>query len=131
MNTYTYTICSLNNDSINAITRLSPEQIMRHIYNHDGHGFFLKPRMIEVEDENGNVIGEKQKVFGDLGKEWDVLFQKCSQSIRKKSEFFTAFGETEEEAEKEFLLTGWKERRWDETKWIVVEDAAFKKWLRI
>lgn len=101
-----------------AQTNLTAAEIVKHIYQEDGHGYRLEPRMESTYNNDGDIIGEQQANSPNLGLEWDVYFTKPGQRYSEKSSLI-AWGATEKEAEDEFLLSAWKETRWDTTKWFI------------
>ncbi len=123
----TYTIFRAADDARNAESGLTQEQVVRRIYQHDGHGFYLTPTLENIEDVNGEIIGQRQRANSALGKEWDIYFNHSRNKSGYKNTYRSSFGETEEEAEKNFLLGAWKETRWDDTKWFVMTDEDFQK----
>jgi hypothetical protein len=117
MASQTYSIYKFTQSSADAETGLMAHQVVKHIYLEEGDDYYLMPRMIEVKDDEGNVIDEIQ-ADGTLGKEWDVYFGKKGS---------WSYGETEEEAEDNFLNMVWREGKWDHTKWFVFTDKEYKK----
>jgi hypothetical protein len=125
MASQTYSIYKFTQSSADAETCLTAHQVVKHIYQDEGHGYYLQERMIEVKDDEDNVINEIQ-ADGTLGKEWDVYFYKHGRrEFGKKGSW--SYGETEEEAEDNFLNSVWEEAKWDHTKWFVFTDKDYKK----
>jgi hypothetical protein len=109
MNAQTYKVYGSCESSDNAETNLTATEVVKHIYQDDGHGYRLEPRM----DETG-----EQQLQSSLGLEWDVYFTKPGKRYGEKSGL-SAYGETEDEAEAEFLASAWNETRWDDSKWFI------------
>jgi hypothetical protein len=102
-------------------TGLTPSEIVSIIYNHDRASYWLEPAMLETEDEDGEVIGEQQEVF--LGKlAWDVWFK--DPRGHKSKGIYQAYGDTEDEAEKAYLMECWEERRWDDDFLVESDEEA-------
>lgn len=125
MTTETFSIYSTSQPSDTAETGLTAIQVVKNIYNTDGNGYRLEPRMVDIEDEDGNAIGEEQSTYGILGKEWDIYFTRAGQEYGEKSSL-TAYGDTEEAAEQEFLQSAWNSQSWDDCKWMIFTDEQYK-----
>lgn len=116
----TYAIYRVNESPEQAETGLTPQQVVAIIYSHDGHGFRVEPRMETPQDDDGNDL-EARQVDGTLGKEWDVYFTRAGGQHGEKSTF-TAYGESEDAAESDFLLDAWNNNRWDDSQWFIITD---------
>lgn len=116
----TYTVYHVCDSARDVETGLTPAQVVQHIYRDDGQNYRLDPRMEMATDDDGKELGEQQ-VRGKFGLEWDVYFPRNGQEFGPKSRL-TAYGETEDEAEAEFLDGAWRGQRWDVTKWCVITD---------
>ncbi|MEY4720030.1 MAG: hypothetical protein RL563_2648, partial [Pseudomonadota bacterium] len=72
-------------DSTSAASGLTSYEVVRHIYNDDGAGFVISPRMIDGE----------QAVHSEFGFAWDVRF---TRNGRAGPAFLTTWGATIEDA---------------------------------
>ena len=101
---------------------LSPVEVVRHIYTQDGEKFWLEPKMMEIENDDGEVVGEEQDKLNDGCLIWNVFF-KDRHGVTKS--IYHAYGATEDEAEESYLNECWQDRRWKDDKWIVETDCEF------
>ena len=94
---------------------LSKIETVKAIYRHDRNRFWLEPKMIRIEDGEGNSLGEEHDSVGD-DLIYDVWF---SDRFGKTKSIYCAYGKTESEAEDKYLLECWDKNRWDANKFLV------------
>ena len=115
MKTYTLNICGHDYES-----GLTAIEVVRRIYTHDRASFWLEPKMVEIEDKDGNSVSGGQEVF--VGKlVWEVWFKDARGHVEKGNE---AYGDTEEEAEEAYLLGCFEENRWADKFLVETDEEA-------
>lgn len=124
----TYAVHQADQSPEEAITGLTPEDVVRHIQRYDGCDYRLERRMEQILGPNGEVLGERQAGDPELGKEWSVrlFWPNIPEGVEWDR---TVYGESEEQADRNFLRTQWERQRqyaddevWDSTYWIVITD---------
>ncbi|MDB6011075.1 MAG: hypothetical protein JWL65_3325 [Gammaproteobacteria bacterium] len=115
-----------------ALTGLTPEEVVRHIHRNAEHNYQVERRMEQILGPDGEVLGERQAEDLELGKKWNVRFFWPDNPDGVEGNW-TVYGETEEQADCDFLRAAWERQReryrsaddavWEPADWIVLTDS--------